>query len=389
MAKRALSAAQVKALKGIGEHRVDRNLYLQIKENGARSWLYRWKADGRLRRKGLGAAADVSLSEAKAAADIVRAQIRQGIDPHAERNAKRLAKQTAQKVPTFKEVAAACIEARAAEWSDPTSRTRWEQSLNDYAFPRLGARPVDQIKVEDVLAVLKPIWQTRNPTADRLRSRIEAVLGYAIAHGYRDGPNPAQWRGGSLPFLLSRPSRTHEVEHFDALPYAEAPAFMKRLRATDTAAARAMELLSLTAARSQQVQLAKWDEFDLDVPVWSLSKERMKARRAFDVPLSKQAVELIKALQREGDYLFGGRQPIGKNALRVLIRQMHPTATPHGWRSTFKDWASERTDYPNEVSEMALAHEVGSKVERAYRRTDMLDQRRALLQDWADFLASA
>ena len=150
-----------------------------------------------------------------------------------------------------------------------------------------------------------------------------------------------------------------------------------------------MELLALTAARSQQVQLAKWDEFDLDAAVWSLSKERMKGRKAFDVPMSKQALELIKSLPHEGDYLFGGRQPIGKNALRVLMRQMHPTATPHGWRSTFKDWASERTDYPNEVSEMALAHEVGSKVERAYRRTDMLDQRRALLQDWADYLASA
>jgi integrase len=261
-------------------------------------------------------------------------------------------------------------------------------TLISYASPVIGRRPVEEVDVHDVLRVLEPIWSTKTETAGRLRGRIENVLGWAIASGHRHGDNPARWRG-NLDALLAKPGKIAKHSHHAALPFADLPDFMRELSTIDGMGARALEFLILCAARSGEVRLAAWSEFDLTQGLWIVPAARMKAGREHRVPLSHQAVSLLKSLPRfeQVDWVFASARggPISDMTISAVTRRMGISAVPHGFRSAFRDWASETTSYPSEVAEMALAHTISNKVEAAYRRGDLFEKRRALMRDWANF----
>jgi integrase len=289
---------------------------------------------------------------------------------------------------TFTKAASLYIEAHEQSWKNEKHRQQWNNTLETYAKPRIGSLLARDVGVAQVLEVLEPIWKTKTETASRLRGRIESVLDWAIARGYRDGPNPARWKG-HLDTMLPAPSRVAKTVHHRALPYREIGAFVAKLRQQEGAGAKALEFLILTAARSGEVRGATWAEFDLDSALWVVPAERMKAKKEHRVPLSPRAVELLQAQLdiNHSDSVFpapkGGM--LSDMTLTAVLRRMKVDAVPHGFRSTFRDWVAEQTDYPNEVAEMALAHAVGNKVEAAYRRGDLLEKRQQLMKDWAVF----
>jgi integrase len=291
---------------------------------------------------------------------------------------------------TFKECAEAYIKAHASTWKNDKHRQQWRNTLAQHAYPVMGSLLVRDVKLPHVLAVLEPIWGTTNETAVRLRGRIELVLDWATARAYREGLNPARWRG-HLDKLLARPSKINNRQHHAALPVSEAGALMPRLRAAEGIGARALEFLILTAARSGEVRGATWAEIDRDARMWTVPAERMKAGKVHRVPLSAEAMALLDALPRlaGSDLVFpaprGGA--LSDMTLTAVLRRMAVAAVPHGFRSTFRDWAAERTNYPRDVAEMALAHTIGDKVEAAYRRGDLLEKRTAMMADWASFLS--
>ena len=291
---------------------------------------------------------------------------------------------------TFKECATAYMKAHAAGWKSAKHRQQWENTLTQHAYPVIGELLVRDVKLPQVLAVLEPIWSTTNETAVRLRGRIETVLDWAAARGYRDGLNPARWRG-HLDKLLARPSKVAKVEHHAALPVGEVGAFMVRLREAQGMGARALEFGILTAARSGEVRGATWAEVDTEAKVWTIPAERMKAGKEHRVPLSGEALALLATSPKMAgsEVVFpaprGGA--LSDMTLSAVLRRMGVAAVPHGFRSTFRDWASERTNYPRDVAEMALAHAIGDKVEAAYRRGDLFEKRRLMLTDWGRFLA--
>lgn len=294
-------------------------------------------------------------------------------------------------VPTFEKMAKDCIASMESGWKSEKHAAQWSSTLKTYAYPKLGRKPVDTITVEDVLAVLKPIWTSRPETASRLRGRIETVLAYAKALGHRDGDNPASW-SGALKHLLPPINRVRTIQPRKAMPYADVPAFYHEVRGMETTGAQALRFLLLTAARTNEVLGARWDEVDLDERIWTVPAERMKAKREWRVPLSDEAVALLRSLPRKGPLIFPGtrkRQALSNGTMTKVLRTTRPNSDfdVHGFRSSHRDWAAEQTDYPREIAEMALAHDVGSDVERAYRRSDLIERRRALAQDWADFLA--
>jgi integrase len=390
-----LGPLHVSKLKDPGLHAVGgvAGLHLQIMPSGARSWILRIMVGGRRRDMGLGGYPDVTLSRARDAARDARDVVRKGQDPIADARAARSALLAAEaKAWTFEQCAEACIKAKAPEWKNAKHEQQWRNTLKTYAYPVIGSMLVRDVTETHVTQILEKddLWTTKTETATRLRTRIEAAIDWAIARRYRDAPNPARWRG-LLDKLLPKPNKLAKVVHHAALPAADMPAFMKSLRAAEGMGARALEFAILTAARSGEVRGATWPEIDLDAGLWTIPGERMKAGREHRVPLSKPAVALLKGLTRLDDtevvfYAPRGGQ-LSDMTLTAVCRRMCVDAVPHGFRSTFRDWTSERTNYPREVCEMALAHTIDDKVEAAYRRGDLFTKRQRMMAEWAAFCA--
>ena len=333
----------------------------------------------------------VSLAEAREEALRCRKLLRDGIDPIEERRAKRAArlKETISAM-TFKACAETYIKSHAVAWKNPKHVKQWSSTLETYAFPVIGALPVDMVDTGLVMQVLDPIWREKTETASRLRGRMEAILDWATVRGHRKGENPARWKG-HLEALLPAKAKVAKVTHHAALPYQEISSFMSELRKRDGTAARGLELLILTATRTSEALGATWDEFDLTNKVWIIPADRMKAKNEHRIPLSEDAMAVLDGLQahRQGRFVLpgqGGKRPLSNMAfLQVLKRMGRGDLTAHGFRSTFRDWAAEQTSYPSEVAEMALAHTVSNKVEAAYRRGDMFEKRRRIMDDWARY----
>jgi integrase len=332
----------------------------------------------------------VSLKEARERARKARQQLLDGVDPiEARRSERAKALFEASKVVTFEEAATTYFDAHQAKWRNAKHRNQFVSTLKEYVFPKLGKLAVADIDIGSVLSVLEPIWPTKTETASRVRSRIEAVLDWATVRKLRTGDNPARWKG-NLQHVLPARSRLAKPQHHAALPYAEISAFMAALRKRNGVAARALEFTILTAARTGEVLGAQWDEIDLTTRTWTVPGGRMKAGREHRVPLSDEAVEILKTLPREkgNPFVFVGPRAGGLSnmAMATVLRRMdRADTTVHGFRSTFRDWAAESTAYPNHVVEMALAHTVGNKVEAAYRRGDLLAKRQRLAADWAKY----
>ena len=363
-------------------------LHLQVRGASA-SWVLRATVGERRRDIGLGGYPTVTLGSARDRARAARDKIAQGVDPVEERKAARAPLVLA---PTFDWCAAQTIAAKRPEWKNPKHADQWANTLATYASPVLGALPVDQVELSHVMTVLAPLWTTKTETATRLRARIEAVLSWATVSGYRSGDNPARW-GGNLDVTLAKPRKIAKVKHHRALPIEAMHDFMAALREREGTAARALEFLVLTATRSGEVRGARWSEIDLDKRVWTIPADRMKAGKEHRVPLSDRALEILNALPRFGgsDLVFAsfrGTQ-LSDMSLSAVTRRMAVDAVPHGFRSTFRDWASERTSYPRDVAEMALAHTIGDKVEAAYRRGDLFAKRAHMMGAWADFIELA
>ena len=395
MVKKAteLGALAVNRLTATGHHAVGgvAGLYLYVSGESARSWVLRVMIGTKRRHIGLGGFPDVTLSQAREKARAAREQILNGIDPIAHRKALASQLRAAQaSEKTFEEAAKAYIDAHGDTWKNPKHRAQWVSTLETYAYPHMGQLQVRDVAQEHVLAALEPIWKKKNETASRLRGRIESVLDWATVRKYREGDNPARWKG-HLDKLLPAPSKVQKVEHHRALPMDEMPAFLVRLKEKEGLAPRALEFLILTAARSGEVRGATWSEIDFESNVWIIPAERMKSGREHRVPLSSEAVKLLKALpQLQGNPLVfpaprGG--VLSDMTLTAVMRRMEVDAVPHGFRSTFRDWTAERTNHPRELAEQALAHTLESKVEAAYRRGDALEKRRAMMQEWALFCA--
>jgi integrase len=384
---RQLTNKQIAALAKPGHYRVDRNLYVQVSPTGTKAWLFRYMLDGRSHGLGLGSLELVDQDEALAAALAFRRMLRDGKDPLTERRGARMRSAAAI---TFNTCAERYIAAHAAGWRNGTHRQQWEGTLTTYAYPVIGDLPVAAINTGLVMQILEPIWAMRTTTASRVRNRLENILDWATARGYRTGENPARWRG-HLDHLLPAPGKVAPIEHHDALPYADLPAFMAQLRGQAGVAAQCLEFTILTAARSGEALGARWVEVDLKARTWTVPAERMKGGRAHVVPLSDPALALLKNLPRTGELLFQGQkkgQPPGKLAMpRVLGQLGRGDVTVHGFRSTFRDWAGETTAHPREAIEAALAHQLKDKAEAAYARGNLLAKRRELMADWAAYCA--
>ena len=380
-------------------------LYLLVRSPEARFWLFRYVREGKMREMGLGAAAGsaaVSLADARAKARTLHDAVRAGRDPLADRQAeavaeKAAAQQAEARAKTFREVANLYLAAHEAGWRNAKHRAQWSATLETYAFPHMGDVAAADVETAHVMAALEPIWRAKPETAGRVRGRIESLLDYAKARGWRTAENPARWRG-HVANMLPKRSKVAPVKHHAALPWRNMGAFMGALRAEAGLGARALEFAALAAARTGEVLGARWGEIDLSEAIWTVPGERMKAAREHRVPLSEAALALLRTLLplrdvEAGDWVFpGGKagRPLSGMAMLMLLRRMgRGDLTAHGFRSTFRDWAAETTGYAREVAEAALAHTLGDKVEAAYRRGDLFDKRRRLMEDWATFCARA
>ncbi len=389
-----LTALFVSRAKTKGMYADGNGLYLQVTASGARSWIYRYTLHGRAREMGLGSVRDFSLAEARGRATECRKLRADGIDPIERRRAARDGqKLAAAKAMTFEDAAKAYIDANSAGWRNEKQAVQWNSSLKMYVYPVFGSLPIQDIDTTLVMKVLEPIWKIKIETASRVRGRIEAVLDWAKARGYRTGENPAVWRG-HIENLLPARSRVQKIRHHPALPYDEIGDFLKLLRDAEGIASRAFEFLILTAARTSEVVGALWDEIDLEKATWTIPAHRIKAGREHRVPLSRAAIAVLQWMdeKRGSKFIFPGGskdQPLSNMALLALLKRIGRTdITAHGFRSTFRDWAAERTNYPREAAEMALAHAIGDKVEAAYRRGDLFEKRRRMMQDWANYCNS-
>ena len=403
MARRELSAAFVRTA-GPGRHCDGDGLYLLVKKTGGRFWIFRYKVTGtKTREAGLGRAGEskncVRLAEAREKAATLFRQVKAGVDPLAARDAALAASKAAQqdatiKGITFGEAARRYIDAHANSWRNPKHTGQWTATIETYANPVFGDIPVSEIGTAHVLASVEPIWATKSETASRVRGRIETVLDFAKARGWRSGENPAAWKG-HLSLTLPTRSKIAKVKHHAALPWADIGTFMVELQLQKGVGARALRFTILTAARSGEVRGARWREIDLVGATWAIPADRMKARREHRVPLSEQVLAILaemSAARTSNDpaaLVFPGQthdRALSDMTLSAVLRRMaRGDLTVHGFRSTFKDWAAESTAYPPELSEMALAHTIGSKVEAAYRRGDLFEKRRRLMADWCNF----
>lgn len=388
---RELNPLAVRKLSRPGLHAVGgaAGLLLRISDTGARYWILRTTVGGRRRDIGIGPYPEVSLAQARQQASEMRLQARNGVDPIAERQSAREALKTSRaRALTFDDALDRYLAGRANEFRNPKHRKQWRTSVETYASPVLGSLRVEQIELAHVLQVLQPIWHEKTETANRVRGRIERVLDFATVSGFRSGENPARWKG-RLDAVLPSPGKLKRVQHHRAIPWKDLPGFMVELRKREGLAARALEFAILTGTRSGEVRGATWGEIDLKEQLWTIPAKRMKGGREHVVPLSKPAVDLLKALPRFEDveHVFPSTKggALSDMALSALMRRMSVNATPHGFRSTFRDWVSETTAYPHEVAEMALAHVIPSPVERAYRRGALLTKRTRLMAEWAKF----
>jgi integrase len=395
-----LTALGISQAKRRGYYGDGGGLFLQVSPGGSKSWVFRYKVDGRLREMGLGPLHTIGLGKARQKA----LEYRQGLlayrhgeegaeHPLAARRAGRMKeKLAAATAMTFQECAERYIAAHQAGWKNPKHAAQWPATLGTYVYPVFGSLSVQAVDVGLVLKAIEPIWITKPETAGRVRGRIESVLDWATSRGYRQGENPARWRG-HLENLLPKKSKVRRVEHHAALPYPEIASFLAGLREQEGIAGRALEFAILTAARTGEVIGARWEEINFAERLWTIPADRMKAGKEHRVPLSDAALAIVDELAkvREGEFVFpGGRagRPISNMAMNMTLRRMwRGDLTVHGFRSSFRDWAAERTNFPAEVAEMALAHAVSDKVEAAYRRGDLFQKRRQLAAAWAKFCA--
>ena len=389
-----ITALFVRHIKRPGRYCDGGNLYLQVRPSTSKkspgsvnkSWAFRYKQTW----MGLGPYPDVSLAEARELATEARKQLLKGIDPLTDKRARQREARVARgNMLSFAECAEKYVDSQAPGWSNPKHIDQWRNTLKNVAGPVFGHLPVDQVDTALVMRCLEPLWTTKTETASRLRGRIESVLDWATVRGYRGGDNPARWRG-HLDKLLPRPSLVARVKHHAALPYTEAGAFLQELRDDPGVASRALEFTVLTAARTNEVIQAEWSEFDLDLRTWVIPAERMKSKREHRVPLSDAALAAIDGVRRRSErYVFPGHKHGSHLSniamLQVLKRLGRTDITVHGFRSTFRDWCAESTNYPADVAEMALAHALRDKTEAAYRRGDLFEKRARLMADWARY----
>ena len=370
-------------------------LYLQVSPSGSKSWVFRYRdrGGGRLREMGLGSFLAVFLAQARQEARRHRSALQEGLDPIEQRNTSKAVSGTLA-AKSFEECANAYISSHKSEWRNEKHAKQWSATIKAYAAPMFGTRRVAEINIELVLRVLEPIWATKPETASRLRGRIEAVLDWAKVRGYRVGDNPARWKG-NLDKLLPKQKKAGKVKHHAALPFADLPNFIGALRQQKGIGAAALEFVILTASRTSEVIGATWSEINFETRVWSIGQERMKAGRAHRVPLTANAINILRRMEKikDGEAVFPGQKPnshLSNMTLLSILRKMgRPDLTTHGFRSTFRDWVSESTDFSREVAEMALAHTIDSKVEAAYRRGDLFEKRRILMQHWANYCSDA
>jgi len=391
-----LSARHVETLAKPGRHSDGGGLYLVVTPAGRRNWAFMYTRHGKRTEMGLGQAGrgGVSLSAARDLAQQCRESLRCGKDPLATR---RQDHQTAATIPTFADYADAYVKAKGTEWRNAKHRAQWEMTLTNYCT-KIRRKTVDSIDTADILEVLRPIWGEKPETASRLRGRIENVLDAAKAEGLRTGENPARWRG-HLDKLLPRRQRLTRGHHA-ALPYADVPAFMEGLRDHEATGALALQFLILTVARTGEVLGATWDEIDMDKALWTVPAGRMKAGHTHRVPLSEPALAILRKMaadkpdsdDQQGAYVFPGARagrPISNMTMSMFLRRNDDRKfTVHGFRSAFRDWVGEETDFRREIAEAALAHVVGDSTERAYRRGDALEKRRELMEAWSDYAES-
>jgi integrase len=384
-----LSALKVSRAVEPGMYADGGGLYLQVTSHAARSWIFRYTLNKQSREMGLGPLSAITLADARTIADKCLRQRVEGVDPIEARNAERAGQQiAAARAMTFDQCADAYIASHSDGWRNPKHAAQWKSTLSNYAGPVFGALPVQAVDVALVLKALEPIWATIPETAGRLRGRIEAVLDWAKSRGLRSGENPAHWKG-HLDNLLPSRSKVAKVVHHPALPYEDLSEFMTLLRAQESVSARALEFAILTAARTGEIIGAHRSEIDERTKVWTVPADKMKGGREHRVPLSRRALEIVQGLPVEGAYLFPGGRARGHLSnmamLKLLERMKRDDLTVHGFRSTFRDWAAERTNFPGDVAEAALAHVVGDKVEAAYRRGDLFEKRRRLMDAWSEF----
>lgn len=372
-------------------------LMLQITPSGAKSWLLRTHVGEKRRSIGLGGFPDVSLADARAKAQAVKEQIILGLDPVETRKAARRKLITEQMATiTFEDAARRYIEMKAKEFKNPRQAEQWTSSLTSYAFPLIGGVPVRDIELVHIKAVLDPIWERINETANRVRGRIENILGWATIHQYRSGENPARWNN-YLDQIYAAPNKVQAVKHHEAMPFRDVPAFMAELRQRDGLAARALEFTILTASRTNETIGDKrinkrgitWGDIDLDGRLWTIPAELMKANRMHQVPLSDAAMKVLAGLDRGADdapiFPGAGGAIASNNFLSSVLKRMGQECTAHGFRSSFKDWARNLTAYDDEVSELALAHISNDQTRAAYARDGLIDKRRLLMSDWAQY----
>jgi integrase len=371
-----LTVAKVKAA-GPGKHPDGRNLWLQVGPNSSRSWYLRFTLAGRTREMGLGPFPLVSLAEAREKATEQRRLLLDGIDPIEARNARRPAREPV----TFADAAKQYIAGHEKAWKSADHTRQWRNSLYRYVLPAIGERPIETVDTRDVLSVVEPLWQDKTETATRVLNRMSLILDWATARKLRIGENPARWKG-HLDAVLPKRSKVQKVVNHSALPYSRLPQFMTALRQQSEIGARAAELMILTATRTKEVRFAPWSEFDLEGRLWTIPAARMKADRDHRIPLSEPVLAILRALPEAEARVFPG---MGQHAILKALQRVEPGITAHGFRSTFRDWIAERTNFTSEVAEMALAHAVGDKVEAAYRRGDLFQKRRALAEAWAQY----
>jgi integrase len=389
-----LTAQGMKGLTVPGRYADGNGLYLSISGKGGRRWVFLYRRQGKLREMGLGSAKSVKLAKARDLRDEAREDITAGLDPIKARDARR-ANEIGSLI--FEKCAEGYIAANKSGWRNAKHGDQWTNTLKQYAYPVIGKLAASEIRTDHMAEILTLIWNDKTETASRVRSRIEAILDWARVKGYRQGENPARWRG-HLDQILPKRSKVQRVEHHPALPFSELPAFLKRLQAMPGAAPRALEFTILTAARTNETRGATIPEFDIGAKLWKVPPGRMKAGREHRVPLTARTLSILEEMGiKEGDNrdgpVFGGQrpgEPMSNGAmLAVLDRMGMGHITVHGFRSTFRDWAGETTPFPNEVLEMALAHSIPNKAEAAYRRGDLFEKRRELMNAWADFCLGA
>lgn len=364
-----------------GFHSDGNGLYLMVKPTGAKSWIYRFQLNGRRREMGLGSLVDVSAKDARQRATEARAMHLAGVDPISAR-----VKAAPIVATTFEDFAVSYVEDNKGAWKNPKHIQQWSNTLRDYAFPKIGKLPPADITVDHVLAILRPIWKTKTETASRLRGRLEKILDSAKVRGLRAGENPAAWKG-NLEHVLPHPDKIAPVTHHPALPYNQVAEFMERVTGCEGTGALCLEFTILAACRSGESRLATWDEFDFENLIWTIPAARMKMKREHRVPITKEMLDvLVRAREvQTNEWVFPSVRKgvaLSDMALTQIVRRLHPEVTVHGFRSTFRDWAAETTEYANEVLEMCLAHAVASSVEKAYRRGDMLERRREVMSAW-------